>query len=43
MAHVDHEHFGIGRHRFVGSEIYDPMGPDCLYDTPYRTPYTCTY
>lgn len=41
MAHVDHEHFGMGRRRF-DSGIYDPVGPDCPNDTPYPTPYTCT-
>ena len=40
MAHVDHEHFGMGK-RFVGSGIYNPVGPDCP-DTPNPTPYTCT-
>jgi hypothetical protein len=41
VAHVDHEHFGMGRRRF-DSGIYDPVGPDCPNDTPYPTPYTCT-
>jgi len=44
MAHVGHEHFGIGRHRFVGG--YSNYGLDCPYN-PYYTsstwPYTCTY
>jgi hypothetical protein len=41
VAHVDDEHFGMGRRRF-DSGIYDPVGPDCPNDTPYPTPYTCT-
>jgi hypothetical protein len=41
MAHAGHEHFGGGRHRFVGGEIDD--GFDCPYYTSYTPPYTCTY
>jgi hypothetical protein len=41
MAHADHEHFGGGRHRFVGG-VYDD-GLDCPYYTSYTPPYTCTY
>jgi hypothetical protein len=42
MAHANHEHFGVGRHRFVDDEIYDD-GLGCPYYTSYTPPYTCTY
>jgi len=42
MAHVDHEYFGIGRHRFVGAGVYD-NGADCPYYPSYTWPYACTY
>ena len=44
MAHVDHDHLGAGRRRFVGG-FYD-YGLDCPYNpyyTPSNWPYTCTY
>lgn len=44
IAHMDHEHFGIGRHRFVGGYYND--GLDCPYNpyyTSYTWPYTCSY
>jgi hypothetical protein len=42
MARVDHQHFGVGRRRFIGDGIYD-YGLDCPYYTSYTLPYTCTY
>jgi hypothetical protein len=42
MAHANHEHFGVGGRRIVGSEI-DGDGLACPYDTSYTPPYTCTY
>jgi hypothetical protein len=44
MAHLGHEHFGAGRHRFVGGGYYG-YGLDCPYE-PYYTydnPYGCAY
>ena len=41
MAHVGHEHFGVGRRRFGGG-FYD-YGLDCPYYGSYTWPYTCTY
>jgi hypothetical protein len=39
MAHVGREHFGVGRHRFVGD------GLDCPYydETSSTWPYNCAY
>jgi hypothetical protein len=42
MAHIDHQHFGVGRRHFIGSGVYDD-GLDCPYYTSYTLPYTCTY
>lgn len=42
MAHVGHEHFGAGRHRFAGAGVYD-YGADCPYSPSYTWTYTCTY
>jgi hypothetical protein len=45
MAHVGHEHFGVGRRHFVGGGIYD-YGLDCPYKPNYTSstwPYTCAY
>jgi hypothetical protein len=39
MARADHDHFGRGRHRFVG--IYDDGY--CPYYLSNTWPYTCTY
>jgi hypothetical protein len=44
MAHLGHEHFGAGRHRFAGGGYYG-YGLDCPYE-PYYTydnPYGCAY
>jgi hypothetical protein len=46
MAHVGHEHFGAGRHRFIGGGYggYYDDGLDCpYYGSPYYWPYTCDY
>jgi hypothetical protein len=42
MAHVDHDHIGVGRRRFVGNGFYD-YGLTCPYYPSYTSPYTCTY
>jgi hypothetical protein len=46
MAHIGHEHFGAGRHRFIGGGYggYYDYGLDCpYYGSPYYWPYTCDY
>jgi hypothetical protein len=43
MAHMGHDHFGVGRRRFVGGYDY---GLDCPYNPNYTSrtwPYTCSY
>jgi hypothetical protein len=42
MAHVGHEHFGVGRRRFVGGGLYGD-GFDCPYYRSHTWPYSCTY
>jgi hypothetical protein len=45
MARVEHEHPGLGRHRYVGDDYYD-YGLDCPYYPNYGAavwPYTCNY
>jgi hypothetical protein len=42
MAHVGHEHLGVGRRHFSGGGFYD-YGSDCPYYRSYTLPYNCTY